>query len=176
MRESRSSELQPKFFPPLTMQQSVWDSIANGNFINAKIFAFSRRSRVSGRVDTPKVLYVNTHVLGTACTYFQSSASPLLPRRHQVTTTTAFSFSDGVETPPDAGLPSSVESFFDLEDCDLDGDFDCPGEDDPVESQAETSPDISERQQKSIKAYLVKCTAYRTLGGDSYQIYHTTNG
>ena len=101
---------------------------------------------------------------------------PSLPRRHPVTTTTAFSFSDGVETPPDAGLPSSVESFFDLEDCDLDRDFDCPGEGDPVESQAETSPDISERQQKSIKAYLVKCTAYRTLGGDSYQIYHTTNG
>jgi len=61
------------FYPPLAMQQSVWDSIVNGNFIDAKIFAFSRRSREPGRVDAPKPLFVNTHVLGAACGYFRSS-------------------------------------------------------------------------------------------------------
>jgi len=59
------------------MQQSVWDSITSGNFIDAKIFAFSRRSREPGRVDTPKALFVNTHILAAACSYFQSSTSPL---------------------------------------------------------------------------------------------------
>ena len=66
--------IRPKtFFPPLAMQQSLWNSIVNGNFIDAKIFAFSRRSRTLGRVDTPKALFVNTHVLATACSYFESS-------------------------------------------------------------------------------------------------------
>lgn len=64
------------FFPPLAMQESVWDSIVSGDFINAKIFAFSRRSRKPGRVDTPKAIFVNTRVLETACSYFQSSMSP----------------------------------------------------------------------------------------------------
>ena len=55
------------------MQQSVWDSIVNGNFIDAKIFAFSRRCREPGQVDTPKAIFVNTYVLAAACSYFQSS-------------------------------------------------------------------------------------------------------
>ena len=102
---------------------------------------------------------------------------PAPPRRHPVTTITAFSFSDGIETRPDAGLPPGVESFYDLEDCDLDSDFDCPVEDDgdSVEPQAEISPDVSERPQRSIKAYLVKYTAYRTLGDESCQVHCTTN-
>ena len=64
-----------------------------------------------------------------------------------------------------------------MEDCDLDSDFDCPVEDvdDPLESQAEVPPDISERPQRTIKAYLVKYTAYRTLGGESHQVHRTTN-
>ena len=56
------------------MQQSVWDSVVNGNFVDAKIFAFSRRSHEPGQVNTPKALFVNTHVLATACSYFRSSA------------------------------------------------------------------------------------------------------
>jgi len=60
------------FSPPLAMQQSVWDSVVGGNFVDAKIFAFSRHSREPGRVDTPKALFVNTHVLATACSYFRS--------------------------------------------------------------------------------------------------------
>jgi hypothetical protein len=67
----------PAFSPPLAMQQSVWDSVVNGNFIDAKVFAFSRRAREPGRVDTPKALFVNTHVLATACGYFRSG-TPLL--------------------------------------------------------------------------------------------------
>ena len=60
------------FSPPLAMQESVWNSIPNGDFIDAKIFAFSRRSHVPGRVDTPKALFVNTRALATACSYFNS--------------------------------------------------------------------------------------------------------
>ena len=63
------------FSPPIAMQKSIWDSVVNGNFIDAKIFAFSRRSREPGRVDTPKALFVNTHTLATECSYFQSSMS-----------------------------------------------------------------------------------------------------
>lgn len=70
------------FSPPLAMQQSVWDSTGNGNFINAKVFAFSRISLRSWRVDTPKALFVNAHVLAAAYSYFQTSAPPLFPQRH----------------------------------------------------------------------------------------------
>ena len=66
------------FFPPLAMQQSVWDSIVGGNFVDAKIFAFSRHSREPGQVDTPKALFVNAHVLATTCSYFRSRASFLI--------------------------------------------------------------------------------------------------
>ena len=61
------------FSPPIAMQQSVWDSIVNGNFVDAKIFAYSRRSHNPGRVNTPKALFVNTHALAAACSYFRSS-------------------------------------------------------------------------------------------------------
>ena len=64
------------FSPPLAMQQSVWDSTVKGNFIDAKIFAFSRRTLFDPlQVDTPKALFVNTHVLEAAYGYFKTSAS-----------------------------------------------------------------------------------------------------
>jgi hypothetical protein len=66
------------FFPPLSMQESMWNSITDGNFIDAKLFAYSRRSHEPGRVGTPEVLFVNTHVLATACSYFRFSTSSLL--------------------------------------------------------------------------------------------------
>ncbi|KAF9647868.1 hypothetical protein BDM02DRAFT_3116338 [Thelephora ganbajun] len=173
------SNKQPrKFWPPLAMQQSVWDSIVCGNFIDAKIFAFSRRSREPGRVDTPETLFVNTRVLAAACNYFQST----------------FSFSDGVETHLNAGLPPGIEHFFDLEECDFDNDFDGPAdldnpidfgdpvdldgptEDDPADSQPQVSPDISESLPRSIKAYVVKYTAYRTLVCELHEVRYTTKG
>ena len=70
------------FFPPLTMQQSIWNSITDGDFVDAKIFAFTQRSygrpgqRV--RVHAPEALFVNTRVLVNACSFFQSSMSSLL--------------------------------------------------------------------------------------------------
>ena len=67
------------FFPPLAMQESVWNSISNGDFIDTKIFAFSRRSRVPGRVDAPKALFVNTRALATACGYFDSGECLFIP-------------------------------------------------------------------------------------------------
>ena len=62
------------FSPPIAMQKSVWNSIVDGNFVDAKIFAFSRRAREPGRVDTPKALFINTHVLANTCGYFRSRA------------------------------------------------------------------------------------------------------
>lgn len=78
---------------------------------------------------------------------------------------TAFSFSDSIETDPNADLPLGTEHFFDLEDCGLDNDFDDPVEDDPVQPQPRASPIMLSR--KPIKTYLVKYTAYKTLGSES---------
>ncbi|KAF9790820.1 hypothetical protein BJ322DRAFT_412454 [Thelephora terrestris] len=144
-----------KFSPPLAMQQSMWDSIVNGNLIDAKIFAFSRRSREPGRVDTPKVLFVNTHVLAAACSYFHST----------------FSFSNGTETDLDAELPPGMEPCFDLAECDLDSDFDDPVDDDPMQPQPRASSDTLESPRRPINAYLVKFTAYKTLRAIIWYIY-----
>ena len=158
------------FSPPLAMQKSVWDSIVNGNFIDAKIFAFSRRSREPGRVNTPKALFVNTHVLAAACGYFQSSALFLFFRDLLLTILTAFNLSNGIATSLTAGFPPDVESTFDMKEQDLDSDYDSFVEDSakgdpagtqpPVEVAAPTLPD------RTVKTYVVKYTAYRTFVGD----------
>jgi hypothetical protein len=153
------------FSPPLAMQQSIWDSVVNGNFIDAKIFAFSRRSHEPGQVDTPKVLFVNTHVLATACSYFRSgmpSLSSGVFRGLTLTTPTAFEFSDGIATNLEAGLPPGVEPFFQMEEPDSDDDYD-----DPAEVPAEIQPPIDAAAPvlpgRTVKAYIVKYTAYRTF-------------
>ena len=151
------------FLPPLAMQESVWDSTVNGNFIDAKIFAFSRHSRKPGRVDTPKALFVNTHILATACSYFKSSTPPPpFPRRPLVTALTAFSFSDGIQTHLNSGPPPGVEPFFDMEVCDSDSDFDDPVDGDPAEPRPRVPPDISKPPRGPIKAYVVNYTACKT--------------
>lgn len=162
------------FFPPLAMQKSVWDSTLNGDFIDAKIFAFSRRSRESGRVDTPKALFVNTHVLAAACSYFESSTShPLLvPRRLSVTAPVAFNFSDGTITNLSSGLPPGVDPFFDLEESDTDGDFDDPIDgDDPTEPRPQVSLGIPKQQSyRFVRAYVIKYTAHRTSVGEPHRL------
>ena len=157
------------FSPPIAMQRSVWDSVTNGNFIDAKIIAFSRRSREPGRVDTPKALFVNTHVLATACSYFESSTASHLLQRYPVTIPAAFGFSDGIQTYLNAGLPPGVEPFFDLEECDLDGDFGDSVEGEPTGLQSQISPDASMPPQKSIKTYVIKYTAYKTSVSESHK-------
>ena len=161
------SEYSKTFSPPLAMQESVWSSILNGDFIDAKIFAFSRRSHTPGRVDTPKPLFVNTHVLATACSYFESSGctSPSLQSSGN-TLTTAFSFSDGIETDINSGLPSNIEPFLDIEEGGLDSDFDDPVEDEPTRPQPHVSPTIPKLPQGTVKTYVVKYTAYQTLVGN----------
>jgi len=88
-----------------------------------------------------------------------------------VTTPTAFSFSDGIKTHLNAGLPPDAEPFSDLEDCDLGCDFDDPVEGDSAESKPQVSPDASNPPQKSIKTYVVKYTAYRTSVGDQHKVH-----
>ena len=159
------------FSPPLAMQKSVWDSIVNGNFIDAKIFAFSRRSHEPGRVNTPKALFVNTHVLAAACGYFQSSALFLLFRDPLLTILTAFDLSDGIVTSMTAGFPPDVEPVFDIEEQDLDSDYDGPVEDSTEEDPASTQPPVDVAApilpERTVKAYVIKNTAYRTFVGDS---------
>ena len=146
------------FSPSLAMQQSVWDSIANGSFINAKIYVYSRRSRQEpGRVHTPKVLFVNTHVLAAACDYFRSSMPFIFFEDTPFTIPTVFELS-GIETTLGAEPPSGVDATFDLEDHDSDSDYDL-FEEAPYEAATQTFPD------KIVKAYVAKCTAYRTYVG-----------
>jgi len=95
--------------------------------------------------------------------------SPSLLQKCPVTAPTAFGFSDGIQTRLNAGLPSDVEPFFDLEECDLDGDFGDPVEGEPVDLQSQTSPDAS-MLQRSIKTYIVKYTAHRTLVSESHEV------
>ena len=152
------------FSPPLALQQSVWDSIVHGNFIDAKIFAFSRRTREPGRVDTPKALFVNTHVLATACGYFQSGTPLYFFKGLMLIIPTAFDFSDGIATNLEAGFPPGVEPFFQMEEPDDDYD-------DPVEVPAEIQPPIDAAAPvslgKAVKAYIVNYTAHRTFVDDS---------
>ena len=79
-----------------------------------------------------------------------------------MTTPTAFSFSDGIQTHLNSGPPEGIDPFFDLEECDSDSDFDDPGEGDPAELRPRSSPDTPKLPQRSIKAYVVKYTAYKT--------------
>jgi hypothetical protein len=148
------------------MQQAIWDSILNGNFINAKIFAYSRRSHKPGRVDTPKALFVNTHVLANACSYFRSSRWPSYFFRGVLSLIifTAFDLSDGIETGLTRELPPDIPAFTDIEEIDSDGDYDpvegAPaGTKEPLEIPAQVLP------ERPVKAYLVKYTAYRTFVG-----------
>lgn len=82
-----------------------------------------------------------------------------------------FDFSDGITTTLEAGLPPDVEPIFDMEECDLDCDYDAPDEDSGEINSIETQPTISTAAplfpERTIKAYVVKYTAYRTFVGDS---------
>ena len=64
----------------------------------------------------------------------------------------------GIETTLGAEPPSGVDATFDLEDHDSDSDYDL-FEEAPYVAATQTFPD------KIVKAYVVKCTAYRTYVG-----------
>jgi hypothetical protein len=138
----------------------------NGNFIDTKIFAFSRRSREPGRVTAPKALFVNAHVLATACSYFESGTPFLFFGDLPSTIPIAFDFSDGIATSLNAGLPPGVAPFFEMEEHNSDSDYDGP-----VEAPAKARPPIgvtaSALPERAVKAYVVKYTAYRTFVGNS---------
>ena len=72
------------------------------------------RSREPGRVDTPNVLFVNAHVLATACSHFESGTGLHFLQRRPVTTPTAIGFSDSIQTHLNAGLPPDVGPLFDF--------------------------------------------------------------
>ena len=159
------------FSPPLAMQQSIWDSITDGNFIDAKVFAYSRRARGSGRVHTPKALFVNAHVLASACGYFRSSTPSSLSKDILFIIPIAFDLSNGIETSLAAGLPPGLDPAIDVNEDDLDGDYEfaeeCPADKGPIDAEVISrtrAPQVL--PERTVKAYLVRCTAYRTFVRD----------
>jgi len=96
--------------------------------------------------------------------------SPPSPRSQPVTAPTAFSFSDGIQTRLNAGLPPGVEPFFDLEECDSGSGFDDPLGGDSAEPEPRISPDASESPQWPIDTYVVKDIAYRTSVGELREV------
>ena len=63
-----------------------------------------------------------------------------------------------------------MEPVFDLAECDLDSDFDAPvegpTEGDTAKTQPQTEAATPIPSGKTVKAYVVKYTAYRTLVGN----------
>ena len=82
-----------------------------------------------------------------------------------------FDFSDGVATSLEAGLPPGVDPSSEMEEHDSNSDYDAPGQD-PIEGESfETKPSIDTAApllpERTVKAYIIKYTAYRTFVGDS---------
>jgi hypothetical protein len=79
---------------------------------------------------------------------------------------TAFDFSDEIVTNLEAGLPPGVEPFFEMGDNDLDSDYNDPiGA--PVKIQAPIDAAAAILLGRTMKAYIVKYTAYRRFVDDS---------
>jgi hypothetical protein len=96
--------------------------------------------------------------------------SPFLIGGLSLTIIAAFDFSDGFVTGLTAAFPSDVEPFFDIERQEFNDDYDNPVDDSAEGGSAisqppadETAPTLPER---TVKAYIVKYTAYRTFVGD----------
>lgn len=79
----------------------------------------------------------------------------------------AFDFSDGIETSLMAGLPPGLDASFDVEEDDLDNDYDFaeeyPADEDPADTQVLSETGAQEPPERTVRAYLVKYTAYRTF-------------
>lgn len=78
----------------------------------------------------------------------------------------AFDLSGYVETSMTAGFPPGLDTTFDVEESDLDNDYD-HAEEDPTDSQTPGEGPSQILQERPVKAYLVKYTAYRTFVGGS---------
>ena len=82
-----------------------------------------------------------------------------------------FDFPDGIATSLEAGLPLGVEPFFDMVEHDPDNDYDAPVGNSTEGYPAEAPPPINTTAavlpERTIKAYVVKYTAYRTFVGGS---------
>ena len=84
---------------------------------------------------------------------------------------TAFDLSDVIATSLTAGFPPDAEPSFDIEEQDLDSDYDDPVGDSAVGDPAVTQPPVdvtaSVFPKRTVKTYIVKYTAYRTFVVDS---------
>ena len=100
---------------------------------------------------------------------------------------TAFDLSDGIETSLTAVLPPGLETVADMEEKDSYSDYDL-AEKAPAESDSDTdydpanlkAPTQTRRKaptqvlpERSVKAYLVKYTAYRTFVSNSYSKWYS---
>ena len=91
-----------------------------------------------------------------------------------LTILTAFDLSDGIATSLTAGFPPDTEPTFDIEEQDLDSDYDDPVEDSAEGDPAATQPPVDvvapALSERTVKAYIVKYTAYRTFVADSQSL------
>ena len=77
----------------------------------------------------------------------------------------AFDLSDGIATSLTAGFPPDAEPAFNIEEQDLDSDYDDPvgdpAEGDPAVTQPPVDVTAPVLPNRTVKAYVVKYTAYR---------------
>ena len=83
-----------------------------------------------------------------------------------------FDFSDGVATSVEAGFPPGVESTFKMEEeCDSTSDYDAPAQDlvegDTFETKQSTDSAAPLLPGRTVGAYVVKYTPYRTFVSES---------
>lgn len=75
---------------------------------------------------------------------------------------TAFDLSDGIETGLTDEFPPGLPTVVDTEEDGMDIDYD-PAEEAPVDIQLPYEEPAQSLPERSVKAYLVKYTAYRTF-------------
>jgi len=111
-------------------------------------------------------MYLRPHAAtsGRVCPSFSFEILPLI-------IPTAFDLSDGILTSLTAGLSPDTDSFFDIEEQDLDNDFDDPVEDSAEGDTVITQPPVDVAApvppKRTVKSYIIKYTAYRTFVVDS---------
>ena len=88
-----------------------------------------------------------------------------------MTAPTVFDFSDGITTSLGAGLPPDVDPVFEMGEHDSDGDYYAPVQDsaegDPLETKLSIGAAAPLLSERTVKAYVVEYTSYRTFVGGS---------
>ncbi|TFK54321.1 hypothetical protein OE88DRAFT_1654944 [Heliocybe sulcata] len=154
------------------LYETLETSMITGSFGDTRLFAFSRRQQSSGRIGTPKALFVNSSIL-KAASYYDILLSA--------------GFSESLETALDDCFPASEKPQIDLNDYGYGSDSDLSDydeaqpskSDDGVASQQESdwrgasghgeTPPVT--QCKLGRTIVVKDAAYRTYKALMFYLY-----